>query len=599
MRLPWKRGCIESASWLADDTLFSVGWSLAPADTLRAWVEGAGQSCSLELRAIGVSRPDLPDRPHPVGKVMVLQFPDVKPTRTLTGNLVIDGPGGRFVTSAAALNQVIGPVATFVPARLGWLEHSARASIMAFLAETLTEGSSTRFQLANSLRDIRMALRDARRPIPAGETSSVQLDHVFRIDERSFYLRGWGQDADATPIRLTAVSPEGRRVELLQAAFRHRRPDLGAPIAHKAGFVASVCFEGPSLAGSGWTVELVRHDGTICEAEAPSVISDSTTVRRAILEDMRLDDPSRPRFVRDHAFPALRRLQELLERGSAIDEVIDFGTIPPDPDVSIIVPVFRRIDLLEHQLAHFVDDPEIGGAELVYVLDSPELADVVKEAASELHALYRVPFRVALLERHVGFGLAINAGVSISRGRLVLLLNSDVFPTQPGWVGRMSRFYDSAPQIGAVGPKLLFEDDTLQHAGLYFDRPVDVPVWMNRHYYKGFERRLPAANVVRRVPAVTGACLMIDRSLFLAQGGLRACYVDGDYEDSDLCLRLSVAGYESWYLPDVELYHLESQSYPWEQPRSHSASYNAWVHDHLWSDRIEAMMRQDRAPNLP
>src|SRR6202007_16436 len=101
------------------------------------------------------------------------------------------------------------------------------------------------------------------------------------------------------------------------------------------------------------------------------------------------------------------------------------------------------IDFLEHQLAHFFDDPEIGRAELVYVLDSPELAQVVKDTASELHALYRVPFRVVVLARHLGFSLAINAGVSSTRGRLVLLLNSDVFPAEPGWLGRMTRFYDA------------------------------------------------------------------------------------------------------------------------------------------------------------
>ena len=88
---------------------------------------------------------------------------------------------------------------------------------------------------------------------------------------------------------------------------------------------------------------------------------------------------------------------------------------------------------------------------------------------------------------------------------------------------------------------------------------------------------------------------MIARDLFLAQGGLRGCYVEGDYEDSDLCLRLSAAGYENWYLPDVELYHIEGQCYQWESPRVRSAFYNAWLHDHLWSDTIEAVMRQYRS----
>src|SRR5205823_13217500 len=203
----------------------------------------------------------------------------------------------------------------------------------------------------------------------------------------------------ARPMRLTAVSPEGRRIEFLRTAFRHRRPDLDARIGPVPGFVAHVCLDGPSLAGTGWMLEFVTHDGTMWEAEGPPVVTDSEAVRRAIVEDVRLDDPLRPRFVPDHAFPALRRLQELHERTSAIAEVIDFGTTPLQPDVSIVVPLFQRIDFLEHQLAHFVDDAEIAGVELVYVLDSPELAQEVKDTASVLHALYRVPFRVIVLAR--------------------------------------------------------------------------------------------------------------------------------------------------------------------------------------------------------
>ncbi len=101
--------------------------------------------------------------------------------------------------------------------------------------------------------------------------------------------------------------------------------------------------------------------------------------------------------------------------------------------------------------------------------------------------------------------------------------------------------------------------------------------------------RLPAANVARPVPAVTGACLMINSHLYHQLEGLQGIYVQGDYEDSDLCLRLIENGYENWYYPSVQLYHLEGQSYP-EQLRQLSYQYNCWLHARLWDKQIESIM---------
>jgi len=70
---------------------------------------------------------------------------------------------------------------------------------------------------------------------------------------------------------------------------------------------------------------------------------------------------------------------------------------------------------------------------------------------------------------------------------------------------------------------------------------------------------------------------------------LPGIYVHGDYEDSDLCLRLIEAGYENWYLPEVELYHLEGQSYL-SSERWLTSRYNAWLHTQLWNDQIEKAM---------
>jgi GT2 family glycosyltransferase len=78
---------------------------------------------------------------------------------------------------------------------------------------------------------------------------------------------------------------------------------------------------------------------------------------------------------------------------------------------------------------------------------------------------------------------------------------------------------------------------------------------------------------------------MIDAGLYEAAGGLSSVYIQGDYEDSDLCLRLSQAGRKNWYFPQVELYHLEGQSYA-SAARQVNYEYNRWLFNETWAEAI-------------
>jgi GT2 family glycosyltransferase len=240
-------------------------------------------------------------------------------------------------------------------------------------------------------------------------------------------------------------------------------------------------------------------------------------------------------------------------------------------------------------MLQFSRDPEFAAVDLVYVLDSTEQQDDLAIKARELLGLYGLPFRVVNLTSGAGFAGANNLGIEVVESERLLLLNSDVIPDRPGWIGAMGAFYDATEGIGALGPKLLYEDDTLQHAGMYFQRKSGSEVWENAHCFKGLHRTFPPANLARPVPAVTAACMMVDRGLYEEVGGLPLHYVQGDYEDSELCLRLAEAGRRNWYLPAVELYHLEGQSYV-PGARRIPSEYNMWLHTSIWRSRIESTM---------
>ncbi|MGU3495973.1 glycosyltransferase [Xanthobacteraceae bacterium A53D] len=289
--------------------------------------------------------------------------------------------------------------------------------------------------------------------------------------------------------------------------------------------------------------------------------------------------------------PALAAIQRDLLAELQPPRVITIGERMSAPDVSIVVPLYRVLDFLRFQIGAFAADPALRAhAEIIYVLDSPEQADGVEHLLRGLNLLYDLPMVLVVMARNAGFAVASNAGAREARGEVVAQVNSDIIPVAPGWLAPLCATLEQ-DGVGAVGPKLLFGDGSLQHAGMYFVRGMRGQ-WLNHHYHKGMPRDYPAAGVARSVPAVTGACLVMRRALYEAVGGFTEDYVIGDYEDSDLCLKVRAKGLDVRYVPDAELYHLErrSMSVSPDHGRGTASAYNAWLHGQRWGDTMGALM---------
>jgi GT2 family glycosyltransferase len=538
---------------------------------------------------------------HPVCSLLMIALPETAGSSEPQDSFVLRDGDRELELSGSAISRIEADSKTFVRENLAPLDADERARVLSFLVKALPSQPSRRaISLAETLFTLRQALRERlpRYRHAPDQPRGLSLDSIMSIDDSSFYLSGWLRDEEAEVIRFTAVSPEGSRVELGLRSFRYRRPEITAYFSggarsggypdEEAGFICFVELESPSLLSGGWIVEMENAHGAKLEAPCPPVLRVAVATRNQILADAvqhRLPDE----LMVDHVMPALLRIAKQVETSTKIESVTTFGEPAAEPRVSIIVPLYKRIDLVEQQLAEFTRDPEVKQADLVYVLDSPEQEDALLDLVRGLFPIYEVPLRVAVLQRNVGFANATNAGASIAHGQLLLLMNSDVMPDKPGWLSRLASFYEATPKIGALGPKLLYEDGSIQHAGMHFHQPVGSTLWQDAHYFRGLHRDFPAANVARQVPLVSGACMMISRSLWEDLGGLQGCYVQGDYEDSDLCMRLAERGFENWYTPDVELYHLEALSYMADL-RVPANLYNAWLHTHLWRGRIEALV---------
>jgi hypothetical protein len=146
------------------------------------------------------------------------------------------------------------------------------------------------------------------------------------------------------------------------------------------------------------------------------------------------------------------------------EELAALGETPAAPEVSIVVPLLRRIDLIEHQLAQFAADPELAACELIYVVADPDQAELAHEIATELYALYGLPLRLLVLAEPGDRSLACEMGASVARAPRLLYLGSDVLPDRPGWVGALTAALEANPTVAAAAPTLLDADGAIDRA---------------------------------------------------------------------------------------------------------------------------------------
>jgi GT2 family glycosyltransferase len=150
-----------------------------------------------------------------------------------------------------------------------------------------------------------------------------------------------------------------------------------------------------------------------------------------------------------------------------------------------------------------------------------------------------------------GFAQSCNDGAAAAQGDYLVFLNNDTVGAD-GWVDALVAHAAGHPSAAAVGAKLVYPNGTIQHAGIVICGDL-----LPRHVYRSFPADHPAVNRARPFQAVTGACMLVRRSLFEQLNGFDTVFSNG-FEDVDLCLRLAVEGHEIHYCPDSVLVHLEA-----------------------------------------
>jgi GT2 family glycosyltransferase len=417
------------------------------------------------------------------------------------------------------------------------------------------------------------------------------------------FLAGWLRDPMGLSHGLALRDPlTGASLPVPESALHWiARPDLAERLGRaphggpgtRPGFVAHLPAAGGAVAQ--WGLDIRLGSGESIGLTAPPGLLPAAAARDLVLRAVH------PAALRTEVLdgclaPAVARLHRAALDGLGAPEVVEIGRPPARPGVAIVIPLYRNLRFLRFQLAAFAADAALRRtARLVFVLDSPEQRAEVEHLLRGLHAVHGLPMTLVTMAANAGYSSASNAGARAAEGApLLLMLNSDVVPDAPGWLAPLAAPLRRDRRVLATGPKLLFEDGSVQHAGLFFARHGAEGDWLNGHYAKGLPRHHPSATRPRAVPGVTGAALLVRAEAFRAVGGFSTDYVVGDYEDSDLCLRLRALGGEIRYVPEAELFHFERQSIVGHggYARTLASAHNRRLHHLRWDRDIAALMRR-------
>ncbi len=260
-------------------------------------------------------------------------------------------------------------------------------------------------------------------------------------------------------------------------------------------------------------------------------------------------------------------------------------TIEKEPMISVIIPNKDHIDDLSRCITSILEKITYQNYEIIVVENNSEEAATF-DYYNTLPTLSD-KIRVVTWDREFNYSAINNYGATFARGEYLLLLNNDTQVISPDLFTSMMG-YCMREDVGAVGPKLLFEDNTIQHAGLLIG--VDHAAHHVFLHYRADEMGyLGRAIVSQDLSGVTAACMLIKKKVFDEVGGLDEDFIVA-YNDVDLCLKIGAAGYNIVYDAFVRMYHYESKSRGYETSEENKARFEA-EKAHLlakWGTRMDA-----------
>ena len=345
--------------------------------------------------------------------------------------------------------------------------------------------------------------------------------------------------------------------DMLAAAYRAARVLCMPSWYELPGLVAleALRFGCPVVASRWGTLpDYVPHGVEYCEPDDPD------DIRGALLRSYQRRDSGDPRgLVRDFRWrESAARLvsvyEHVLRRHRPKDQPAGSadskrsGTVSQggrDGDAgssskfacSIIMPISKDVESTRRCLTAISESTQ--GVEYEVIIIDNARSDDMQELLGNLGG----DVQIIRNREDAGFAKACNQGAHAAQGEYLVFLDHDAVPLD-GWLRALVGEVDGHPEVAAVGCKQLYPDGTVRHAGMVFDRTERVPY----HIYEGVPGDTASTNQRREYQAVSGACLLIRRSIFMEVGEFDEALSDG-VEIVDLCLKVGEQGSRVVYQP--------------------------------------------------
>lgn len=262
---------------------------------------------------------------------------------------------------------------------------------------------------------------------------------------------------------------------------------------------------------------------------------------------------------------AIAALEDTLKRRKINAEVVETGfsayhrirySLPDQkPLVSLIVPTRDRADLLEVCMDGLLNKTSYDQMEIIIVDNNSseyrtyELFETLKQDARVRVLTYPYPFNYSAIN---------NFAVGKATGKLVGLINNDIEIIHGDWLDEMVS-HALRPGVGAVGARLYYPNDTVQHDGIVIGIG-GVAAYAHPMISREDPGLFGRSRIIQNYSAVTAAALVVRKELYDAVGGFDEENLTVAFNDVDFCLKLQAAGHRNVFTPFAELYHHESVS---------------------------------------
>jgi glycosyltransferase involved in cell wall biosynthesis len=302
-----------------------------------------------------------------------------------------------------------------------------------------------------------------------------------------------------------------------------------------------------------------------------------------------------------HVEAARKALADHLQRTGQVAELVpvpgghwrvQYPLPAPRPLVSIIIPTRNGLEHLRRCVDSLRQKTTYPHFEILIVdngSDDPATIRWLQEMTT--HGVRVLPY-----PKPFNYSAINNFAVQHARGELLALLNNDLEVITPGWLEEMAA-QALRPEIGAVGAMLYYPDDRIQHAGVVLGIG-GVAGHAFKLFARGTDGAFNRARLVQNYSAVTAACLVIRKELFLKVGGLDEQALAVAFNDIDFCLKVRTTGVRNLWTPFAEFYHYESATRGAEDTPAKQARFRGEVEAML--ARWQSILPVDPAynPNL-